>query len=271
MDDTLCKGVESWAWYGLQPVNRLIKPNGTLIVTSREKPETLIADVPPQGDPYQLAILKGTPSFSGLWVYKDDHTDVRILGAIAKFLPELFSLESCRKLILDEWQGALKATSAQRAYERLTSVTVQPESRQSRKSLMNSRCPSGTRCATASPFPASLLATQMKDPNHASNGRISAGAQPHFQEVRDAHDAAGAELRHLHQVHALLAAMSGLLLRCDAGRPVRREYGSLLRLRRCEAVCPVKDCVTMVNEVAFQTTPASGKPGGRTKTATRPG
>ena len=23
VDDTLCKGVESWAWYGLQPINRL--------------------------------------------------------------------------------------------------------------------------------------------------------------------------------------------------------------------------------------------------------
>src|SRR5262245_49180843 len=35
VDDTLCKGVESWAWYGLQPVNRLIKPGGTLIVTTK--------------------------------------------------------------------------------------------------------------------------------------------------------------------------------------------------------------------------------------------
>src|SRR6516225_7499041 len=43
VDDTLSKGVESWAWYGLQPINRLLKPGGTLIVTSREKPETIIA------------------------------------------------------------------------------------------------------------------------------------------------------------------------------------------------------------------------------------
>src|SRR5439155_1652042 len=38
VDDTLCKGVESWAWYGLQPVNRLLKPGGTLIVTNPEQP-----------------------------------------------------------------------------------------------------------------------------------------------------------------------------------------------------------------------------------------
>src|SRR3990172_10513539 len=34
VDDTLCKGVESWAWYGLQPINRLLNPGGKLSVSS---------------------------------------------------------------------------------------------------------------------------------------------------------------------------------------------------------------------------------------------
>src|SRR5579864_488608 len=107
VDDTLCKGVESWAWYGLQPVNRLLKPGGTLIVTSREAPEKLVAMSHRKDHPYQLAILKGTPSFSGLWVYKDDHTDVRILGAISRVLPELFSLKAVQSAIIDEWKDAV--------------------------------------------------------------------------------------------------------------------------------------------------------------------
>src|SRR5271168_5259271 len=97
VDDTLCKGVESWAWYGLQPINKLLKPGGTLIVTSREGPEAIIAMAHRKETPYELSILNGTVSFSGLWVYKDDHTDVRILGAIAKILPDLFGLESVQK------------------------------------------------------------------------------------------------------------------------------------------------------------------------------
>src|SRR6201981_1286557 len=56
VDDTLCKGVESWAWYGLQPVNKLLKPNGTLIVTSLQSPETLIAMANRKDHPYKLAI-----------------------------------------------------------------------------------------------------------------------------------------------------------------------------------------------------------------------
>ena len=36
VDDTLCKGVESWGWYGLQPINQLTRENGTLLVTSMQ-------------------------------------------------------------------------------------------------------------------------------------------------------------------------------------------------------------------------------------------
>src|SRR3954469_17660057 len=124
VDDTLFKGVESWAWYGLQPINKLLKPNGTLIATSLKDPEELIPMAHRKPTPYQLAIVKGTPSFSGLWVYKDDHTDVRILGAIARVLPELFSLSSVQDTIREEWHDEVKATSAQRAFERIAAVTV---------------------------------------------------------------------------------------------------------------------------------------------------
>src|SRR5512138_1540157 len=124
VDDTLMKGVESWAWYGLQPINRLLKPGGVLLVTSHQEPAALVEMMQRKEEPYRLAVLKVTPSFSRLWVYKDDHTDVRILGALAKLLPELFSLVSLQEVIADEWKDGLKATSALRAYERIESETV---------------------------------------------------------------------------------------------------------------------------------------------------
>src|SRR6267143_3968978 len=117
VDDTLCKGVESWAWYGLQPVNRLLKPGGTLIVTSREQPEAIIGMAHRKAAPYNLAILKGTVSFSGLWVYKDDHTDVRLLGAISRILPDLFSVKSVQLAIKEEWHDDLKVKSARKSFE----------------------------------------------------------------------------------------------------------------------------------------------------------
>jgi len=126
VDDTLFKGVESWAWYGLQPINQLTKPNGTLIVTSMEAPEKLMAMAHAKQTPYNLAIVKGTRSFSGLWVYKDDHTDVRILGAIAKVLPDMVSLDAIKKTVLTEWKDPVKVASAEKSYKITSKVPVEP-------------------------------------------------------------------------------------------------------------------------------------------------
>ena len=126
VDDTMCKGIESWAWYGLQPINELTKRGGTLIVTSRQEAEQLIEDVHEKDDPYDLAIVPGIPSFSGLWVFKDDHTDVRVLGALCKVCPQLVSIESMSEALREQGMNELKVTSAQRTYDRTSTRTVEP-------------------------------------------------------------------------------------------------------------------------------------------------
>src|SRR5579859_8047288 len=42
VDDTMCKGIESWAWYGIQPINKLLSPGGALVVTSDRDPNDLL-------------------------------------------------------------------------------------------------------------------------------------------------------------------------------------------------------------------------------------
>ena len=126
VDDTMCKGVESWAWYGLQPINQLTRPGGTLIVTSRQQADALLEDIHQKDTPYNLALVTGTVSFSGLWVYKDDHTDVRVLGALCKVCPELVSLESMLETIEEQMGGGTKIASAQRAFDRTTTRPVEP-------------------------------------------------------------------------------------------------------------------------------------------------
>jgi len=124
LDDTLCKGAESWAWSGLQPVHHALKPGHTLIVISLEDAPALLKNIHRREQPYKLGIVKGVTSFSGMWVYKDDHTDVRILGAIAKALPVLMSLESVEKFINEKLKNSLKVTSARTAFERFTAIDV---------------------------------------------------------------------------------------------------------------------------------------------------
>ena len=126
VDDTLCKGVESWAWYGLQPINQLTKPGGTLIVTSRQEADSLIRDMHQKDSPIGLSILKSTVSFSGLWVYKDDHTDVRVLGNLCNVCPQLVSLKSMLETIREQTGSETKVASAQKAYDTATIRQVEP-------------------------------------------------------------------------------------------------------------------------------------------------
>lgn len=126
LDDTLCKGAESWAWYGVQPAHQALKAGGTMVVVSRQEPKELLSFIHHRNEPYKLGVVKGITSFSGMWVYKDDHTDVRILGALAKALPDLFGFDALEKYISGKLKNELKLASARVAFERFASIKVAP-------------------------------------------------------------------------------------------------------------------------------------------------
>jgi len=250
VDDTLCKGVESWAWYGLQPVNRLLKPGGTLIVTSREGPEKLIAMAHCKNYPYQLAIVKGTPSFSGLWVYKDDHTDVRILGAISRILPELFSLKSVQAAIMDEWKNPVKTESAARAFERTSSVTVKPD-QGNPETPYAFELPKWHEMGEGIAIPSIPAGHAIADPTTHVEGGYRPDRNPTFKKfttrtmrpVLDFDTCIKCTLCWLHCPDSCFDVTPENLY--DANMQACCGCGV------CEAVCPVKDCVTMVNETEF--------------------
>ncbi len=127
LDDTLCKGVESWAWYGLQPINKLLGEGGTLLVTSTQSPNKLIGTVHRKGSPYDLAVLRAEASFSGMWVFKDDHTDVRLLGALAKVAPHIITLDSITAAIGDIWKSDDKVAAAKQAFAEVETTPVGAE------------------------------------------------------------------------------------------------------------------------------------------------
>ncbi len=251
VDDTLCKGVESWAWYGLQPINRLLKPGGTLIVTSREQPEALIEMTHRKEYPYQLAIVMGIPSFSGLWVYKDDHTDVRILGAIAKVLPELFSLESVQKAILAEWNNPLKATSAARSFERITTLTVQP-TQGNPEEPYRFELPKWSEMREGVTIPSIPRGGAFQDPETQQVGGFRPERTPTFKKF---------STRTMRPVVDFDTCIKCTLcwLQCpDSCFDVTPDglYDANMQAccgcGVCEAVCPVEKCVTMVNETQFR-------------------
>jgi pyruvate ferredoxin oxidoreductase delta subunit len=251
VDDTLCKGVESWAWYGLQPINRLTQPGGTLLITSKEPAENLIPMIHQKHEPYKLSVMKGTASFSGLWVYKDDHTDVRILGAIAKLLPEMMSLDSVKKFIMHEWNDAVKAQSATNAYNRVTTQTVSP-SQGSTEKPFQFVLPKWHEMGDGVAIPCIAPGHKMQDPTSHAAGGYQPARNPTFKKF---------STRTMRPVVDFDTCIKCTLcwLQCpDSCFDVTPEglYDANMEAccgcGVCEAVCPVKDCVTMVNEVAFK-------------------
>jgi len=251
VDDTLCKGVESWAWYGLQPINRLLKPDGVLLVTSMEQPDRLVEMCHRKEHPYRLAVLKANPSFSGLWVYKDDHTDVRLLGALSKLLPDLFSLVSLQEVIAEEWKDGLKATSALRAFERIDTITVQPGQGNPEKPY-EFQFPKWHEMRDGIAIPSIARGGAMADPESGKSGGYKPARNPTFKKYTT---------RTMRPVVDFAKCIKCTLcwLQCpDSCFDVTPDglYDANLEAccgcGVCEAVCPEKDCVTMVNETWFR-------------------
>lgn len=117
LDDTMVKGVEPWAWHGVRPINEKVVPYGHMLVVSRRKPEDLVRFMARKPYPYYLALLEGDASFAGLWVYRDDLTHERVLGALAGLDPQLLSIEAVKSYLWDKTHEQHRVDAAQQAFE----------------------------------------------------------------------------------------------------------------------------------------------------------
>jgi pyruvate ferredoxin oxidoreductase delta subunit len=252
LDDTLCKGMESWAWDGVHPIHRALKPGGTLIVVSTQSPDELLKFIHRREQPYNLGILKGAASFSGLWVYKDDHTDVRVLGALAKALPEVFGIESVEKYIAAKVKnGAAKAQSARKAFERFTAAAVPPGVGNAEE-LLHFDLLKWREMREGTSVKGQPQGGPFEDPVTKKVGGFRPARNDKFLKFTT---------RTQRPVINFKTCTKCTLcwLNCpDASFDVTPDGTYDANLNACcgcgicEAVCPVKDCITMVNEAEFQ-------------------
>ena len=246
VDDTLCKGVESWAWYGLQPINELTKEGATVLVTSIQNARELLEDMHVKDVPYDLAIVKSPKSFSGLWVYKDDHTDVRILGALAKVCPQLVGLDAYKETIADQWDDDLKVGSAERSHDRVTVTPVEP-GQGNPEEPFTFELPGWTQMKEALVIPAIEFGGGFR------------GGEGGFEPVRNEVFKKWSTRTMRPVVNFETCTKCTLCwLQCpDSCFDVTPEglYDSDMEsccgCGVCEDVCPVPDCVTMVHESVF--------------------
>ncbi len=246
VDDTLCKGVESWAWYGLQPINKLTRSGGTVLTTSMQSPEELLEDCHRKDTEWNLAVLKGIASFSGLWVYKDDHTDVRVLGAIARLAPHVVKLESVEAAIRDEWNDELKVTSARKAYERVEARKVRPDEGNPERPY-EFQLPKWWEMKEGLVIPGIPVQQDVE----GWEGGYRPGRNPTFKKF------ATRTMRPVIDFEICTKCTLCWLQCPDSCFDVTPtgHYDANMEAccgcGVCEAVCPVEKCVTMVNEAAF--------------------
>jgi pyruvate ferredoxin oxidoreductase delta subunit len=250
IDDTLCKGVESWAWYGLQPVNGNLKPGGTLIVVSMEDATALVKNIHRSKQPYKLGIVKGEASFSGMWVYKDDHTDVRILGAIAKALPGMFSMASVEKFINEKLKSSEKLASARTEFERFATVDVKAGQGNSDE-LYKFDLPGWKEMRGGVSIKGQEVGGPYPDPVTKKVGGFRPGRNELFKKYAT---------RTMRPVVNFATCIKCTLcwINCpDASFDVTSEgtydpnLESCCGCGVCAEVCPVKNCISMVNEIEF--------------------
>ena len=250
LDDTLCKGTESWAWYGLRPVNGSLKPGRTLIVISQQDASALLKLIHRRQEPYKLGILKGVTSFSGMWNYKDDHTDVRVLGAIAKALPELVSMKSVEQFISDKLKSSEKVASARAAFDQLTAVDVKPGQGNSEKLKQHSLLKwQDMRLGV------SIKGQPQGGPYEDPSTKKMGGFRPARNELFTKFST-----RTVRPVINFATCTKCTLcwLNCPDGSfdvtpdgTYDVDLQSCCGCGICEAVCPVKNCIRMVNEAEF--------------------
>ena len=246
LDDTLCKGVESWAWYGIQPANKLTKENGTLLVTSTYEAEKLIPHIHRKKVPYSLAVVKGSASFAGLWVFKDDHTDVRVLGALPRVAPQLLNSTSVEQMIQDQWKDKLKVTSAERSFEKVQIRKVNPNEGNA-ETPYSFTMPGWKEMEEALVVQGIPVGGQYQ----GQDGGYRPGRNPYFKKYTT---------RTMRPVVDFSKCTKCTLcwLQCpDTCFDVTPDgyYDANMEAccgcGVCEAVCPVKDCLTMVGEIEF--------------------
>jgi pyruvate ferredoxin oxidoreductase delta subunit len=130
VDDTMCKGIESWAWYGVQPINKLVVPGGALVVTSDREPDDLLRAIKVKPFDYTLVVVpspvhagvfapEGSASFAGLWVDNDDNTDFNCLAAVARIAPQILSLDSVLGIVRERTNADARVQAVKTLYESL--------------------------------------------------------------------------------------------------------------------------------------------------------
>jgi pyruvate ferredoxin oxidoreductase delta subunit len=246
VDDTMCKGIESWAWYGVQPINKLIVPGGVLIVTSDKDPDELLQVTKVKPYAYTIAVVpspvhagvyapEGSASFAGLWVDNDDNTDFNCLAAVARVAPQIMTLDSVLDIVRERTKDEARVEAVRETYAQIKLRPVEP----------------GEGSATAYEEYVKPGWTQMREGIIVEAMKVGT-RNPIYKKWSTR------TRRPLVNFDTCIKCTQCWLQCPDECFEVTPEgtyevvYEACIGCSICADVCPVPDCITMVNELAFE-------------------
>ncbi len=124
LDDTMCKGVEPWGWHGIRPINeKIVEEGACLLVVSRHSHDDLLQHIGHKPFSWRLAIIDGDANMAGLWVNKDDLCYEKVLGGIAAVDPDVVGIEAVEAFLLERTKDPKRAQAARDAYNQVLQKT----------------------------------------------------------------------------------------------------------------------------------------------------
>ena len=248
VDDTLSKGVESWAWYGLQPINRLTVPNGTVLMTSLQSlRRSCCSDIHKKDAPYKLSLIRAKASLLravGLQGGPHRGAHPRRAGQDRAVVPD-----PGRGVPGHPGDRSGAPTSRSPRPARPTTGWRRARSRSPRatpRSRTRSRCRSGGRCARASRSRPSPSASRRRA------GRATCpSATRTSRSTRPARCARSIDFDTCVKCNLCWISCPDSCFDVMPDATFDANMEACCGCGVCEAVCPVENCITMVNESAF--------------------
>lgn len=247
LDDTMVKGVEPWGWHGVRPINEKVIEKGCQLVVSHKDHDALLRHIGSKGFNWRLATMAGDANLAGLWVFKDDLTHERVLGGITAVDPQIISIEAVEEYLKKKTGEDRRVEAARDAYEEvLRKIRVVKPGEGIEWKHEVPTLPKWNEFEEGVVVRAVPRGFEMGPGGQSRNSSFKRGTTKTLRPVIRFDLCIGCTLCWLDCPDECFDPIDGKLKLYDV------SYEYCVGCGKCATVCPVPECIVMVDELKFE-------------------